>query len=108
MFKDDSQLKKVRDENQMNESPDELDGAKVIRWAWSGETPFGLINTSSDVIEIYGLAICQYIDLDGVYRFSCDKDWEVQQDGLYQSVDEAIRQLPEQYKLVTAKWRTKE
>jgi hypothetical protein len=104
----------VKEENQIVEPPDELDGAKVIRWAWSGTAPFGHLpivggtdNEASDSIDIFGLAICQYEDSDNVYRFSCDKDWEVQQDGVYKSVDDALRQLPDQYKLVTAKWWTK-
>jgi hypothetical protein len=97
--------------NQIVEPPDELDGAKVIKWTWSGDKPFGLLaivdSDSNDSIEVYGIAICQYDDSDNVYRFSCDKDWEVQQDGVYESVDDAVKQLPDQYKLVTVKWNTK-
>ncbi|MFN8335603.1 MAG: hypothetical protein U0U09_10770 [Cyclobacteriaceae bacterium] len=95
--------------NKIVEPPDELDGAKVVTWAWSGNKPFGFIPIadSNDSIEVFGLAICQYDDSYSVYRFSCDKDWEVQQDEEYESVDDALRQLPDQYKLVTAKWRTK-
>jgi hypothetical protein len=104
-------LGKVQSDNQINEPPDELDGARVIKWAWSGNKPFGLISivngSSDDPIEIYGLAICQYDASDNVYRFSCDRSWNVQQDGSYESVDDALRQLPDQYKLVAAKWRTK-
>lgn len=93
------------------EPPDELDGAKVIKWAWSGDKPFGLIPMvdadSDEPIEIYGLAICRYDDSGNVYRFSCDKEWEVQQDGLYESVDDALRQLPDQYRLIETNWMTK-
>jgi len=96
----------------MTEPPNELDGAKVIMWAWSGQKPFGLIpmvnsNSGPDSIEIFGLAICQYTDSDCIYRFSCDKNWEVQQDEVYDSIDEALSQLPDQYKLITAGWKTK-
>lgn len=95
--------------NKTVEPPDELDGAKVIKWAWSGDRPFGVIPIadSDDLIEIFGLAICQYDDSDSIYRFSCDKDWEVQQDGVYESIDDALRQLPDQYKLVIADWEIK-
>ena len=94
------------------EPPDELDGAKVIKWAWSGNEPFGLLPITgsekyNDSIEIFGLAICQYNDSDNVYRFSCDKNWEVQQDSVFKSVEDALRHLPDQYKFVTAKWQTK-
>jgi hypothetical protein len=101
---------KVQDDNQINEPPDELDGAKVIKWAWSGDEPFGFLRYGDyafEPIEIYGLAICQYDDSAVVYRFSCDEHWEVQQDGDYSSIEDALRLLPDQYKLVVAKWVTK-
>ena len=101
----------MQEEDQINVPPDKLDGAKVIKWAWSGDKPFGLvpiIDNGSDSIAIYGLSICQYDDSSDYYRFSCDKDWEVQQDKDYKSVDDAIRQLPDQYKFVVAQWQTKE
>ena len=105
----------MNEENQMVEPPEDLEGAKVIKWAWSGHEPFGQLpligsdtdSESSDSIEIFGLAICQCDDSDNVYRFSCDKNWEVQQDGVYESVDDAQTQLPDQFKSVTAQWRTK-
>lgn len=86
-----------------NEPANELAGAKVIKWAWSGDRPFGLVGE----IGIYGLAICRYDDSADVYRFSCDKDWEVQQDGLYNSIDEAIERLPDQYRSASATWVSK-
>jgi hypothetical protein len=65
--------------------PDELDSAKVIKWEWSGNEPFGHLSlvgsdSANDSIEILGLAICQYDASDSVYRFSCDKNREIQQD----------------------------
>lgn len=100
----------MTDNSKTNEPADLLDGARVIKWAWSGHKPFGLLRYQDDEyqpIEIYGLAICQYDDSSGIYRFSCDKDWEVQQDGLYDSIEEAIAQLPDQYKSVIATWTNK-
>jgi hypothetical protein len=88
--------------------PDDLDGAKVIQWAWSGTEPFGYLPVDNDSrIEIYGLAVCQYEESPHVYRFSCDENWEVQQDAPYNSIEEALSELPDQYKLVAAKWLTK-
>jgi hypothetical protein len=84
----------------VNKPAKEIDGAKVLLWAWSGSVPFGKVSD----IEIYGLAICQYENSDDIYRFSCDKNWETQQDGLYSSIEQAVEQLPDQYKNVTAKW----
>ncbi len=101
----------MQGDNQISESPEKLDGAKVIKWAWSGNKPFGFLRYQNDLcgpIEIYGLAICQYEDSGDIYRFSCGKDWEVHNDSLHDSVDEAERQLSNQYKLIPAKWRIRE
>ena len=79
---------------------EEIDGAKVLIWAWSGLNPFGFVGD----VEIYGLAICQYENSDGIYRFSCGENWETQQDGLYDSIEQAKNQLPDQYRNVPANW----
>ena len=91
------------------EPPNYLDGAKVIKWAWSGQQPFGFVGyeNSPERDEIYGLAICKYDHEEGIYRFSCDRNWEVVQDGFYDTVENAIKQLPDQYKNVEADWRRK-
>jgi hypothetical protein len=88
--------------------PSFLDHAKVLRWAWSGNTPFGVvpISDTNSSIEIYGLAICQYEGAEGFYRFSCDRNWEVIQDADYSSVEEAIIYLPAQYKNVEIVWNS--
>ena len=87
--------------------PKELDGAKVLEWAWSGEQPFGVLRYSSGELayEIYGLAICQYEGSNQFYQFSCTADWEVEQDFPYDSVAEAKAHLPEQYKGVRVHWQ---
>lgn len=87
--------------------PRKIDGANVLEWAWSGDIPFGVINyTEGDLpaIEIFALAICQYDKSNDIYRFSCNKNWETEQDGVYASVEEAKENLPEQYKNVPTKW----
>ena len=84
-------------------SPNEIDGARVIAWAWSGALPFGRV-PGAEPAEIYGLAIAAYDDLQ-CYRFACDKDWNCVQDALYDSVSDAKDQLPEQYRNVVANWR---
>jgi hypothetical protein len=57
------------------EPPDYLDGAKIIRWAWSGDQPFSLVGEE----EIVGLAIGQFEGSDEIYRFSCKKSLESHQ-----------------------------
>jgi hypothetical protein len=87
--------------------PTYIDGAKVIKWAWSGSQPFGFVGNEdrSERVEIYGLAICKYEHCNkGIYRFSCDKNWETVQDGFYGTVENAMQQLPAQYKNVDAVW----
>jgi hypothetical protein len=61
----------MQGDNQVNKPPEELDGAKVIKWAWSGSKPFGFLRYEGDLydpIEIYGLAICRYDNSDNVCR----------------------------------------
>jgi hypothetical protein len=86
----------------MNKPPPEIDGASVLYWAWSGETPFGIVYGSSD--EIYGLAICRHADSNQVYFFSCDKNWETKQDSPWDSTEKAMANLPDQYRNVEPVW----
>ena len=85
-----------------HEPPIRIDGARVIEWAWAGDKPFGEV-LGADSPEIFGLAIATYDD-QKFYRFSCDQDWETQQDGLYDSINEAKRLLPDQYRMVEVNW----
>lgn len=87
--------------------PPFIDNAKVLLWAWAGQNPFGLVcnENGTDCIEIYGLAICQYADNQEFYRFSCNKNWETIQDGLYESIEEAVRCLPKQYQNIAVEWQ---
>lgn len=88
--------------------PAYIDGAKVIKWAWSGEKPFGYIDLvgSAEREEVYGLAICIYEKPEDIYRFSCDKNWETVNDAPYASVEDAILFVPVQYKNVEADWQS--
>ncbi len=81
----------------MSEPPESLDGARVLAWAWSGEVPFGVVPGEGETIAIHGLAIGRYPGARTVYRFACDRDWEVQQDAPYGDVETAKRSLPKQY-----------
>lgn len=96
-------------EAEIIEPPLELDGAKVVKWAWSGHKPFGFVGNEdgTESESIYGLAFCSYGDNEGIHRFSCDRNWEVVQDGYYNTIDQALDQLPDQYKNVEAVWQTR-
>lgn len=91
----------------LSKPPAEIDGAKVLYWAWSADLPFGWVGSESDskAIAIHGLAIAQYERSSVIYRFSCNRTWEAEQDDDFASVEEAMEQLPEQYKGVAVKWR---
>jgi len=91
----------------MSKPPKTIDNAEVLYWAWSGEIPFGTLKSTngSIIADIFGLAICVYRDSDSIYRFSCDNEWESEQDSDYSSIEEAMNNLPEQYKNVPANWR---
>ncbi len=90
----------------MKKPPSKIDGANVLEWAWSGETPFGEIRYENGEIaaKIFGLAICEYPKDKRVYRFSCNLDWESEQDSDYHSVEEAKKHLPQQYQDIKVTW----
>ena len=79
--------------------PEKIDGADVIEWAWS-DAPFGRVGE----VKIHGLAICRYAGASEIYRFSCDAEWDTQQDQVYESATEAKDELPEQYRNAKANW----
>jgi hypothetical protein len=91
----------------MTPVPLELDGARVLEWAWSDDA-FGEVQSLSGELAklIHGLAICQYNTDHQVYRFSCNNNWEVCQDQIYDSAQEAKDHLPEQYRRVPALWNS--
>ena len=90
----------------MKEAPDELDGAKVLYWAWSGDEPFFVMPFSDGPggIEIFGLAVCQYNN-GATYRFSCNADWEVENDSPY-DIEQALG-LSAQYDITKVDWHKK-
>ena len=91
----------------MKNPPSKIDGAKVLEWAWSGSTPFGVIRDESGetLVKVFGLAICRYPGSQKIYRFSCDSDWESEQDSEYDSIAEAKNKLPSQYQETLIVWR---
>ena len=86
--------------------PSHIDGALVLEWAWS-DIPFGHVPFSDGSVAatIRGLALCQYRDSQKVYRFSCNANWETEQDMDYASVIEAKNSLPEQYQGAPVFWQ---
>lgn len=91
----------------MHNLPKHIDGAAVLEWAWSGVQPFGRVcaDDGSTEIEVFGLALCCYLNDSKVYRFSCDAMWEAVQDFCYGSIAEAKAALPVQYRMVDINWK---
>ena len=89
----------------MSKPPSILDGANVIFWSWSVDTPFFVMPDGASGIAIYGLAICQYSGNPNVYRFSCNESWEVENDTLFETIAEAMNNLSGQYQIELVKWQ---
>ncbi|WP_282628356.1 hypothetical protein [Empedobacter sedimenti] len=92
-----------------NRPPEYIDGAKVIKWAWSGQFPFGFVENiaHTEAEQIFGLAICQYEKSKSINRFSCDAEWETIQDAPYDTINDSINYLPGQYKNQDIIWNDK-
>ena len=87
--------------------PSHIDRALVLEWAWS-DVPFGNVRFTDGSIAavIHGLALCQYDGSSEIYPFSCDIQWECQQDQVYDSIVTAKADLPEQYRHAPIHWNT--
>ena len=85
--------------------PSHIDGAVVLEWAWS-QLPLGHVFFEDGTIAatIHGLALCQYPDSETIYRFSCNANWEPEQDADYSSIAEAKALLSEQYRQALVVW----
>lgn len=90
----------------MSKPPAQLDGADVLYWAWSEDEPFGCIPyTDGDIAAvIHGLAVCRYEDSGKVYQFRCNREWDVEGDSDYDSVDDAKQNIPDQYRNAAIQW----
>ena len=86
--------------------PSTIDGAVVLEWAWS-DLPFGQVPSEemAVAVAIHGLAVCQYPDSSTIYRFSCNANWETEQDTEYPSVADAKALLPTQYRHAPVCWQ---
>lgn len=67
--------------------PTRIDGALVLEWAWS-EQPFGVIldTEGRTAAVVHGLALRRHVGATQIYRFSCDANWDCQQDAAYDSM----------------------
>lgn len=82
----------------MRAPPREIDGAKVLWWAWSGGEPFGYCSDAA----IHGFAVCRYPN-GQLYRFSCNEHWETENDAPCDDEGSAMSSLPLNYMATAAK-----
>ncbi|MFX3673128.1 MAG: hypothetical protein ACE3JQ_01590 [Paenisporosarcina sp.] len=91
-------------------APHELDGAKVIKQTKNdasqkiGVMFFEEKDGSTIEIGITGLAIVQYEEENGFYLFMCDHNWEVQDDYLLNTVEEAIEWAEKSFDVSEKDW----
>ena len=86
--------------------PKTLDGAVVVHWAWSEPLPFFVMADGGSGTAIHGLAVCRYDDSGKVYRFSCSREWEVENDSPQDSVEQAMQAPSLQYDTSAVAWHT--
>lgn len=86
--------------------PEKIDGASILYYACSGLCPFGYIKYENGEVatEIYGFAIGKFKNNDAIYRFSCNRNWEVEQDAQYDSIESAMNNIPDQYQKCAVVW----
>ena len=75
--------------------PSEIDGARVVYWAYS-QVPFFVMPDGGSGTPIHGLAVAVYPS-GSVYRFSCDRDWESQNDSEWDSIEAALQAASADY-----------
>lgn len=68
----------------------ELDGAEIIAISELGSYGQIQILDSTDTIEVTYLALCRYKDSGTIYLFLCDKNFGVENDWDFTSIDEAV------------------
>jgi hypothetical protein len=69
----------------------ELGGAEIIAISELGEYGHIIIDDTSETIDVAYLAICKYKNSDTVYLFLCDKNFSVENDWDFESIEEALK-----------------
>ena len=88
----------------MDVPPPVIDGATVLFWA-AAEEPLSWVHYtdgSAAPIAIHGVVIARYAS-GALYRFSCARDWTVEQDAPYASIEDA-KQLPRGFDPARIHW----
>ena len=91
-------------------APQELDGAKVIKQTKNDTTErigvmfFEEKDGSTIEISITGLAIVEYEEENGYYLFMCDQNWDVQDDILVNTLEEAMEWAEKSFDVSEKDW----
>lgn len=87
-----------------------IDGAKVVCYVLLDTARHrhtgGIVLRHGDAEQrwFHGLAIARYPNSAGIYLFYCDSDWETENDSLYSSVGEALREATRQFGVSPSDW----
>jgi len=68
----------------------QLDGAEIIAISELGDYGYIKIEGTNEAIEIAYLAICKYESSDTVFLFLCDKNFSVENDWDFESIEKAL------------------
>lgn len=86
----------------MQKPPDELDGARVVHYVIlrAGQRSTGRVRhfiNGQPMQPAAALAIARYAGDESAYLFFCDSNWQVIQDDLLSSIEEALAEIKRQY-----------
>lgn len=91
--------------------PSELDGAKVVHITKNSlDNQYGFVGIVDDnrnlvgKLNITAVAICQYEGSEESYLFSCDVNWEVIGDMVYDTIQEAKQSAITNYNVQEEDW----
>jgi len=93
----------------MNQPPELLDGAKVVRWSEidGRHRPTGGCRQIVNGVlqgQVAGVAICQYEGESAYYLFGCDPEWNTVTDTWHESLNDALEQAELEYEGVSGTW----
>lgn len=93
------------------DTTNELGGAKILKYLTLAPEQKRTGNTKhfiggKELVEIHGLAICQYEDDSGIYLFYCDSEWNVLTDTWHETVEGAQDQASFEFEGLENKWKS--
>lgn len=100
----------IKDVTKLMDCPLQLDGAKVLQYTTNdgnrmlSSVIFEEDDDSTHQVHITALAIATYASDERYYLFLCDAEWEVINDYLLDSLDEAVEYAGRHYAVEELDW----